>query len=58
MTSIIIQGKGIVGQSTALFLKKFLPNVEIRFNDPFKEVIAPIDAWAKADYVIVCVNTD
>jgi len=58
MTSIIIQGKGIVGKSTALFLKKFLPNVEIRFNDPFKEVIAPIDAWAKADYVIVCVNTD
>lgn len=58
MTNIIIQGKGIVGQSTALFLKKFLPNVEIRFNDPFKEVIAPTDAWAAADYVIVCVNTD
>lgn len=58
MTNIIIQGKGIVGQSTALFLKKFLPNVEIRFNDPFKQVVAPTDAWAKADYVIVCVNTD
>jgi UDPglucose 6-dehydrogenase len=58
MTSIIIQGKGIVGQSTALFLKKFLPGVEIRFNDPFKEIAVSIDAWGKADYVVVCVNTD
>lgn len=58
MTNIIIQGKGIVGQSTALFLRKFLPSAEVRFNDPYKQVIAPADAWANADYVIVCVNTD
>jgi len=58
MTKIIIQGQGIVGQSTELFLKKFIPNVEIVFNDPYKGVVTPADAWTSADYVIVCVNTD
>jgi UDPglucose 6-dehydrogenase len=58
MTNIIIQGQGIVGQSTELFLKKFIPNVEIIFNDPYKGVLAPTDAWTSADYVIVCVNTE
>jgi nucleotide sugar dehydrogenase len=58
MTSIIIQGSGIVGQSTELFLKKFLPGVGIQFNDPYKDVVVPKQAWATADYVIVCVNTD
>lgn len=58
MTKIIIQGQGIVGQSTELFLKKFIPNVEIMFNDPYKGVVAPSDAWTSADYVIMCVSTD
>jgi UDPglucose 6-dehydrogenase len=58
MTKIIIQGAGIVGQSTELFLKKFLPDVKISFNDPYKETIPLATDWTEADYVIVCVNTD
>lgn len=58
MTNIIIQGSGIVGQSTKQFLEKFLPGVEIIFNDPYKKVVAPKEAWSSADYVVVCVNTD
>lgn len=58
MTNIIIQGQGVVGQSTELFLKKFNPELNIVFNDPFKGVVAPHDSWVDADYVIVCVNTD
>jgi UDPglucose 6-dehydrogenase len=58
MTKIIIQGQGIVGQSTELFLKKFIPNVEIVFNDPYKDIVAPSEAWLSADYVVVCVSTD
>lgn len=58
MTNIIIQGSGIVGQSTKQFLEKFLPDVKILFNDPYKDVVAPPEAWSSIDYVIVCVNTD
>jgi UDPglucose 6-dehydrogenase len=58
MTKIIIQGAGIVGQSTELFLKKFLPDVKISFNDPYKEISPVATDWTEADYVIVCVNTD
>jgi UDP-glucose 6-dehydrogenase len=58
MINIIIQGQGIVGQSTELFLKEYTKDVEVIFNDPFKSVTAPDDAWAVADYVIICVNTD
>jgi nucleotide sugar dehydrogenase len=58
MTKIIIQGAGIVGQSTELFLKKFVPNVQISFNDPYKEISPLASDWTEADYVIVCVNTD
>lgn len=58
MTKIIIQGQGIVGKSTELFLKKFITDVEIIFNDPIKGVIAPADSWTSADYIMVCVNTD
>jgi len=58
MTKIIIQGAGIVGQSTELFLKKFLPDVKISFNDPYKETSPLATDWTEADYVIVCVNTD
>jgi UDPglucose 6-dehydrogenase len=58
MTKIIIQGQGIVGQSTELFLKKFIPDAEIIFNDPYKGVIAPSEAWSSAGYVVVCVSTD
>jgi nucleotide sugar dehydrogenase len=58
MTKIIIQGHGIVGQSTELFLKKFLPEVKISYNDPAKNVSPIPTDWTEADYVIVCVNTD
>ena len=58
MTKIIIQGAGVVGQSTELFLKKFIPGVEITFNDPNKDVHASEESWSAADYVIVCVNTN
>lgn len=58
MTKIIIQGAGVVGQSTELFLKKFSSEMEICFNDPAKNIIVANSDWTTADYVIVCVNTD
>ena len=58
MINIIIQGQGVVGQSTELFIKEYAKDIEIIFNDPPKGITAPDDAWAVADYVIVCVNTD
>lgn len=58
MTTIVIQGQGVVGQSTELFLKKFNPELKIVFNDPYKN-ISPLDTdWAEAEYVVICVNTD
>ncbi|CAB4241874.1 Ugd Predicted UDP-glucose 6-dehydrogenase [uncultured Caudovirales phage] len=58
MTKIIIQGHGVVGQSTELFLKNYNPDLDIVFNDPIKDVHVNQDEWATADYVIVCVNTN
>lgn len=58
MTKIIIQGQGIVGQATELFLKHYCENIEIIFNDPYKDVTASDEDFASADYVVVCVNTD
>ena len=58
MINIIIQGQGIVGQSTELFIKAYAKDIEIIFNDPPKGITAPDDAWAVADYVVICVNTD
>lgn len=58
MINIIIQGQGIVGQSTELFIREYAKDIEIIFNDPPKGITAPDDAWAVADYVIICVNTD
>lgn len=58
MINIIIQGQGIVGQSTELFIKEYTKDVEVIFNDPFKGISVPDDAWAVADYVVICVNTD
>lgn len=58
MLNIIIQGQGVVGQSTELFLKEYAKDTEIIFNDPHKDVSVPTEAWAVADYVIICVNTD
>lgn len=56
MTKIIIQGAGVVGQSTDVFLKQYNNDLEIIFNDPVKGFNA--SNWAEADYVIVCVNTN
>lgn len=58
MTKIVIQGAGIVGQSTELFLKEYNKELEIIFNDPAKGFEATPDDWANADYVVICVNTD
>jgi UDPglucose 6-dehydrogenase len=58
MTKIIIQGAGIVGQSTELFLKEYNKDLEIIFNDPVKGFNADSNDWSNADYVIVCVNTN
>lgn len=58
MTKIIIQGHGIVGQSTELFLTKFNSELDIKFNDPYKNISASAESWEAADYVIVCVNTN
>jgi UDPglucose 6-dehydrogenase len=58
MTKIIIQGQGVVGLSTELFLKQYNPELDIQFNDPVKGVNVDKEDWAKADYVIVCVNTN
>lgn len=58
MTKIIIQGAGVVGQSTELFLKKFVPGVGIAFNDPGKDIHASKEEWDDADYVVVCVSTN
>jgi UDPglucose 6-dehydrogenase len=57
MTKVIIQGQGIVGQSTELFLKQYNPELEIVFNDPPKEIFASDEDWITADWVIVCVDT-
>jgi nucleotide sugar dehydrogenase len=58
MTTIIIQGQGVVGQATELFLKTYNEDLNIVFNDPYKDVFVPAEDWAKASYVIVCVNTN
>jgi UDPglucose 6-dehydrogenase len=56
---IIIQGKGVVGQSTQMFLEAFgQSGFSIEFNDPDKDVIADPKSWENAGYVIICVNTD
>lgn len=57
MTKVIIQGRGIVGQSTELFLKQYNPELEIVFNDPPKEIFASDEDWSVADWVVVCVDT-
>lgn len=56
--TIIIQGQGVVGQATELFLKNFNPSIDVVFNDPPKGVFADSDVWAKAEYLIICVNTN
>lgn len=58
MTTIVIQGHGVVGQATELFLKKFNPDLKIVFNDPYKDISPLPTDWTEADYLIVCVNTD
>lgn len=58
MTTIVIQGHGVVGQSTELFLRKFNPDLKIVFNDPYKDISPLATDWTEADYVIICVNTD
>ena len=58
MTKIIIQGHGVVGQSTEMFLKQYNPELDIVFSDPAKGIIVDTGAWADADYAIICVNTD
>jgi UDPglucose 6-dehydrogenase len=58
MTSIIIQGHGIVGQSTELFLKNFNPSLKIEFNDPPKGELLGLEVWQSADYLCICVPTD
>lgn len=58
MTSIIIQGHGIVGRSTELFLKNFNPSLKIEFNDPPKGELVSNEEWAQADYLCICVPTD
>lgn len=58
MTKIIIQGAGVVGQSTEVFLKEYNKEVDIKFNDPVKGHNVEHSDWATADYVIVCVNTN
>lgn len=58
MSSIIIQGKGVVGQATEMFIKNYNPSANIIFNDPPKEIFANHGDWSEADYLIICVNTD
>lgn len=58
MTTIIIQGQGVVGQATEFFLKNFNPSLNIIFNDPPKGVIADLNTWPVADYLCICVPTD
>jgi nucleotide sugar dehydrogenase len=58
MTTIVIQGHGVVGQSTELFLKKFNPDLKIVFSDPHKEISPLASDWTEAEYIVVCVNTD
>lgn len=58
MTKIIIQGKGTVGLSTEMFLTHHSKNIEVMFNDPFKNCSVESEHWATAKYVIVCVNTE
>jgi UDPglucose 6-dehydrogenase len=58
MTKIVIQGKGTVGLSTEMFLRHYIKDVDVVFNDPFKGVVVNQEDWLTADYVAVCVNTD
>lgn len=58
MNNIIIQGQGVVGQATELFLKNFNPSIDIIFNDPPKGIFVNNEAWTEAEYLIICVNTD
>lgn len=58
MTSIIIQGQGVVGQATEMFIKNYNPQLNIIFNDPPKEVFAKDEDWGTAEYLIICVNTN
>lgn len=58
MTKIIIQGAGIVGQATKMFLSKANPDLEVVFNDPYKDILADKEDWQEAEWVIVCVPTD
>lgn len=58
MTSIIIQGQGVVGQATELFLRNFNPTINVVFNDSPKGIIANDEVWSEAQYLIICVNTD
>lgn len=58
MSKIIIQGKGTVGLSTEMFLRYHSKNIEVMFNDPFKNCFVESKHWPTAKYVIVCVNTE
>lgn len=58
MTKIIIQGAGVVGQATEMFMKNYNPQLNIIFNDPPKEVFAKDEDWLLAEYLIICVNTN
>lgn len=58
MTKIIIQGKGTVGLSTEMFLTQYVKDVEILFNDTYKNCLVDATQWPTTDYVIICVNTD
>jgi len=49
MTSIIIQGQGVVGQATEMFIKNYNPQLNIIFNDPPKEVFAKDADWTTAE---------
>lgn len=58
MTKIIIQGAGIVGQSTNLFLDMANPDLEVLYNDPYKDILLSKEDWQSADWVVICVPTD
>ena len=58
MTKIVILGKGTVGQSTEMFLKHHNQDLDILFNDPYKDLVLEDEQWNGVDYVIVCVNSN
>lgn len=58
MTKIIIQGAGIVGQATNMFLKNANAELDILYNDPYKDILLSKEDWQSADWVVVCVPTD